>query len=196
MEKVKLNKKRKLQLHFNSLFNKKSNYLKNLENIKTERIKEIENEKVELLIDKCLGINRFNRDYSFFNPSNFSSREHAKEKKLRLFPELKVLITSPSEKEYPNRYKQKDFFEDNFSYKNNYNFEKGNYNNKMYSDYKPINKNILEIYNGKHSSVNGKNQSLSFLKGVGKQIMTLSIEKDNLNNPKRKRKIINNISLK
>ena len=127
MKKSKLNKKRQLQLHFNYLFNKKSNYLQNLEKLNIEGVKEIEKEKVDLLIDKCLGINKFERDYSFFNLPKIrtlaSSREEPKKKKLRILPHLKLLITSPVDKIEPGRYKQKDYLEDNFFdvYKNNNN---------------------------------------------------------------------------
>ena len=118
MKNVQLNKKRQLQLHFNKLFNKKSNYWKNLLNQNKEGIKEIENEKVDILINKCLGINKFERDYSFFNPpinGSLSSREHPKKQKFNFLPNLKILITSPIERDYPDRYKQKDYIEDNFS---------------------------------------------------------------------------------
>ena len=41
MRKVRLNKRKQLQLHFNNLFNKKSDYLKNLIKQNTEGIKYI-----------------------------------------------------------------------------------------------------------------------------------------------------------
>ena len=92
MKRIKLNKKRQLQLRFNYLFNKKSNYLKNLPKLKYDGLKEIENEKVEILIDKFLGINKFERDYSFFNPPlismSTSPKEDPQKRKLKLFPDL------------------------------------------------------------------------------------------------------------
>ena len=53
MKKIKLNKRRQLQLHLNNLLNKKSNYLKNLEKINNTGIK-IENEKVDILTNQLL----------------------------------------------------------------------------------------------------------------------------------------------
>ena len=203
MKKIKLNKKRQLQIHFNNLFNKKSNYLKNLQNLNTEGIKEIENEKAEILIDKCLGINQFERDYSFFNPplqnSEHSSREESKKKKLKLFPELKILITSPIERNFPDRYKKKDFAEDDFSniYKNNNrnNIEK---ENKLYGSYRSIskNKNSFEKDNEKFYGRNDKKIGSSFLTGVGRHIITESYDKEDLESSIKKRKIFNQIKIK
>ena len=176
MKKIKLNNKRQLQLHFNYLFNKKSNYLQNLEKLNIEGVKEIENEKVDLLIDKCLGINKFERDYSFFNLPKIrtltSSREEPKKKKLRILPHLKLLITSPVEKIVPDRYKQKDYLEVNFSniYKNSNN----NYhekNNKLYGSYKPISRNRFGGNEEKYFKRNEKKKFYSLLKGIGKNII-------------------------
>ena len=72
-----------------------------------------------MLIEKYLGINKFDRDYSFFNPPLVgiqpSSKEESKKKKLNIFPDLKILITSPVEKNDPERYKPKEYIGDNFS---------------------------------------------------------------------------------
>ena len=95
MQNIQLNKKRQLQVRFNNLLNKKSNYLKNLLRLNKEGIKEIENEKVNILFEKCFRINKFERDYSFFNPPSngaFSSREESKIKNIKFLPHLKILI--------------------------------------------------------------------------------------------------------
>ena len=203
MRKIKLNKKRQLQIHFNNLFNKKSNYLKNLGNLQSEGIKEIENEKVDILIDKCLGINKFERDYSFFNPpissSPSSPREEHKKKRLKLFPELKVLITSPIERNYPDRYKQKDIIEDEFSniYKHNYNNNIGK-ENKLYGSYNSINtkKNLLDKNNAKFYGRNKITIASPFLSGIGKNIISESYEKEDLDASIKKRNIFNKITIK
>ena len=203
MRRVKLNRRRQMQLHFDSLFNKKSDYLKNLVNVRTDGIKEIENEKVNILIDKCLGINQFDRNYGFFSPSiaatHSKTKDEPKKPKLRLFPELKVLITSPNERENPDRYKPKDYIEDEFSniYKNkNYFGEKNN--NKLFGSYKPINRNrnrnTIESDVGIFYSKN-ENKENSFLSGIGRNIMLTTIEKEDLKTPNKKKQIFNQISL-
>ena len=185
MKRIKLNKKRQLQLRFNYLFNKKSNYLKNLPKLKYDGLKEIENEKVEILIDKFLGINKFERDYSFFNPPlismSTSPKEDPQKRKLKLFPDLKILITSPLEKEEPERYKQKEYLEDSFS--NIYKNDGRNYKekiNKLYRSYKPINKNLITKENENYVSRNEKKDSSSFLLSIGKQIINESSNKDDI----------------
>ena len=185
MKRIKLNKKRQLQLRFNYLFNKKSNYLKNLPKLKYDGLKEIENEKVKILIDKFLGINKFERDYSFFNPPlismSTSPKEDPQKRKLKLFPDLKILITSPLEKEEPERYKQKEYLEDSFS--NIYKNDGRNYKekiNKLYRSYKPINKNLITKENENYVSRNEKKDSSSFLLSIGKQIINESSNKDDI----------------
>ena len=201
MKKIKLNKKRQLQLHFNYLFNKKSNYLQNLEKLRTEGVKEIENEKVDILIDKCLGINKFERDYSFFNRPKIgtlaSSREEPKKRKLKILPNIKLLITSPTEKNEPDRYKPKDYLEDNFSniYKNSSN----NYpekNNKLYGSYKPISRNRNSFGEEKYLKRNGKNNYSSFLTGIGKNIINNYSEKEDSDYPIKRNKLYNYVTIK
>ena len=209
MRRVQLNKKRQRQIYFDSKLNQKSNYLKNLDYLKTESNKEIEDKKIDILIDKCLGINRFERDYSFFSPPVYASHSSSptkdnKNQKKRLFPELKVLITSPDEREYPKKYKKKDYIEDSFSniYKN-HKINKNNANdkisNKINDIYKPNNRYVNTIETGKinYISRNEQNTYSSFLTGIGKTIMTQSIDDvgEPINFP-RKRNIFNNISIK
>ena len=209
MRRVQLNKKRQRQIYFDSKLNQKSNYLKNLDYLKTESNKEIEDKKIDILIDKCLGINKFERDYSFFSPSVYASHSSSpskdnKNQKKRLFPELKVLITSPDEREYPEKYKKKDYIEDSFSniYKNN-KINKNNANdkisNKINDIYKPNNRyvNTIETDKINYKSRNEQNTYSSFLTGIGKTIMTQSIDDvgEPVNFP-RNRNIFNNISIK
>ena len=209
MRRVQLNKKRQRQIYFDSKLNQKSNYLKNLDYLKTESNKEIEDKKIDILIDKCLGINKFERDYSFFSPPVYASHSSSpskdnKNQKKRLFPELKVLITSPDEREYPEKYKKKDYIEDSFSniYKN-HKINKNNANdkisNKINDIYKPNNRYVNTIETGKinYISRNEQNTYSSFLTGIGKTIMTQSIDDvgEPINFP-RKRNIFNNISIK
>ena len=202
MKKIKLNQKRQKQIYFDTKLNKKSNYLKNLVNVKDEGYKKIENDKVDILINECLGIDKFERDYSFFNPPIFgfqSSNEISDKNKLRLFPKLKVLITSPSEKDFPDRYKQKGYVEDSFSniYKNNYGNSIEKKNNIFSYNYKQKNKNYNTLEADKnYLSRNGKNRGSSFLSGIGKHIFTYSVEKKQSNNFSKQKKIINNISIK
>jgi len=207
MRRVQLNKKRQRQIYFDSKLNQKSNYLKNLDYLKTEGIKEIEDEKIDILIDKCLGINKFERDYSFFSPpvyaSHSSSPSKDKKQKKRLFPELKVLITSPNERDYPEKYKKKDYIEDSFSniYKNSKN-KNSNFNdkisNKINDIYKPNSRylNTLETDRINYKSRNEENTYSSFLTGIGRNIMTQSIDDGEQVNLSRNRNIFNNISLK
>ena len=207
MRRVQLNKKRQRQIYFDLKLNQKSNYLKNLDYLKTEGIKEIEDEKIDILIDKCLGINKFERDYSFFSPpvyaSHSSSPSKDKKQKKRLFPELKVLITSPNEREYPEKYKKKDYIEDSFSniYKNSKN-KNSNFNdkisNKINNIYKPNSRylNTLETDKINYKSRNEENTYSSFLTGIGRNIMTQSIDDGEQVNLSRNRNIFNNISLK
>jgi len=207
MRRVQLNKKRQRQIYFDLKLNQKSNYLKNLDYLKTEGIKEIEDEKIDILIDKCLGINKFERDYSFFSPpvyaSHSSSPSKDKKQKKRLFPELKVLITSPNERDYPEKYKKKDYIEDSFSniYKNSKN-KNSNFNdkisNKINDIYKPNSRylNTLETDRINYKSRNEENTYSSFLTGIGRNIMTQSIDDGEQVNLSRNRNIFNNISLK
>ena len=203
MRKVRFNKRRQLQLHFNNLFNKKSDYLKNLIKQNTEGIKEIENEKVDILIDKCLGINKFERDYSFFNQPIYgvsSSREETKKKKLKLFPDLKILITSPIEKNDPDRYKQKDYMEDQFShiYKNN-NTNSPERKNILYGSYKPLNRKNYSLDNENKKKIfyrNVQDNSSSILAGIGKNIISDTFDKENLGVSITKRKIHNYMTIK
>ena len=206
MKKIKLNKKRQLQLHFNYLFNKKSYYLKNLEKVRKEGNKEIENEKVDMLIEKYLGINKFDRDYSFFNPPLVgiqpSSKEESKKKKLNIFPDLKILINSPVEKNDPERYKPKEYIGDNFS--NIYKKVKKKTpekNNRLFGSYRLINRNpySFEDNNEKYFKRNEKKESSAFLTGIGQHVINNYNDyndKENLEIPIKRNNIFNFISIK
>ena len=206
MKKIKLNKKRQLQLHFNYLFNKKSCYLKNLEKVRKEGSKEIENEKVDMLIEKYLGINKFDRDYSFFNPPSVgiqsSSKEESKKKKINIFPDLKILITSPLEKNDPERYKPKNYIGDNFS--NIYKKVKKKTpekNNRLFGSYRLVNRNpySFEDNNEKYFKRNEKKESSAFLTGIGQHVINNYNDyndKENLEIPSKRNNIFNFISIK
>ena len=206
MKKVKLNKKRQLQLHFNYLFNKKSYYLKNLEKVRKEGNKEIENEKVDMLIEKYLGINKFERDYSFFNKPSVgvqpSSREESKKKKLNFFPDLKILLTSPIEKNEPERYKPKEYLGDNFS--NIYKKVKKKTpekNNKLLGSYRIINRNpnSFEENNEKYYKRNERKESSAFLTGIGQHVINNNNDyndKEKLEIPIKRNNVFNFISIK
>ena len=206
MKKIKLNKKRQLQLHFNYLFNKKSYYLKNLEKVRKEGSKEIENEKVDMLIEKYLGINKFDRDYSFFNPPSVgiqsSSKEESKKKKINIFPDLRILITSPVEKNDPDRYKPKECIGDNFS--NIYKKVKKKTpekNNRLFGSYRLINRNpySFEDNNEKYFKRNEKKESSAFLTGIGQHVINNYNDyndKENLEIPIKRNNIFNFISIK
>ena len=207
MKKIKLNKKRQLQLHFNYLFNKKSHYLKNLEKVRKDGNKEIENEKVDILIEKYLGINKFDRDYSFFNPPSVgvqpSSREESKKKKTNIFPELKILITSPIEKNDPERYKQKDYIGDSFSniYKKVIKKTPEKNNSRLFGNYKLINRNpnSFDQNNEKYFKRNEKKESSAFLTGIGQHVINNYYDindKENIEIPIKRNNIFNFVSIK
>ena len=200
MRKVKLNKKRQLQEHFNNLLLKRSNYLKNLKKNNVEGLKEVENEKVEILIDKCLGINTFERDYSFFNqPINggqSSSKDKNNKKQFKVIPDLKVLIASPIEKIDPQRYKKKDVIYDNFAnmYKNNNNYSQEKYRkNILYGSYGTINakRKLIENDNDNDKYFNKLEKKIasSLLTDNGKNIINNSFDRQKLDISVNNRKV-------
>ena len=208
MRKIKLNSKRQLEIRFNIMFNKKSQYLKNLSRIKTNIIKDIENEKEEILIDKVLGKNKFERDYSFFsfpllNPPS-STKEEVQSQKLKFVPNLKVLITSSGERIDPDRYKPKEYSRDKFSniYKkreinNNTNDniikEKNNYINGYYYKKNTQNCNEKNNYKYKNEKV-GKISSL--LTDIGRSIIIDPSNKEDFNTSIKRKKVFNSIIIK
>ena len=159
-----------------------------------------------MLIEKYLGINKFDRDYSFFNPPpsglQQSSREESKKKKLNIFPELKILITSPIEKNDPERYKPKEYIGDNFS--NIYKKIKKRTpekNNRLFGSYKPINRNqnSFEENNENYFKRNEKKESSAFLTSIGQNVINnYNDYKDNqkLENQIKRNNIFNFISIK
>ena len=116
--------------NFNQKLNKKSSYLNHLSNQKIKSLKSLQSKKINILYDEITGYNKFQRDYSIFdhpiatNISNNSKNEESEiineEKNLSkkapmLLPYIKLVMASPNEKEYPERYKKKDFMIDKFS---------------------------------------------------------------------------------
>ena len=188
MRKIKLNKRRELLNHFNNLLFKRSDYLKNLKKNNIEGIKEVENEKVEILIDKCLGINTFERDYSFFNQpisrDQSPSGEKNKKKQIKIFPDLKILIQSPIEKSDPERYKKKDFKYDNFSnmYKNSNNYSQEKHKNILYGSYNSVNikKKSLENDNDNYFNRLDRRIASSILNDNGKNIINNTFDRQKL----------------
>ena len=176
---------RSYQEKFNDLFNKRSNYLKNLlqENINSKKV--LTNEKEEILIDKLYNYGKFDRDYSVFatpTQENSISRSKSKKHKLNIFPELRVFIVSPEEKKFPDKYKKQEYISDDFSkiYKN--------------SSWGMTNKKVIE-YNNKYKpkkKINNKmdnNISSPFLTNVGKNVVSVSLNQESMGS-RRKNKII------
>ena len=113
--------------NFDLKINKKSNYLNHLPNQNTKSLKTLCSKKIDILIDEISGNKKFKRNYLFFNYKqnnyikNKESDENIKEEKnisknIPTFsPYLKVIMTSPYDKEYPEKYRKKDFMIDEFS---------------------------------------------------------------------------------
>ena len=94
----------------------KSKYLKNLERKKIESYNLLSNQKFEIIKEKLLRTNRFNRDYSIFSKEKLMLKtEQVKSNKFYFSPDIKPIILSNEEANYPNRYRKKQFDTDNFS---------------------------------------------------------------------------------
>lgn len=124
--------KKKNKKLFDEKLNKRSFFLRELPKKKSEGLKKIEEEKTEILIDRVLKRDRFERDYKFFIPSlpkndlelkkTFLEKNNSKK--------IKVLLTTFLEKEQFNKFNQlryKNENEDTFDYNND---ESGNENEK------------------------------------------------------------------
>ncbi len=124
--------------NFNQIINKKSSFLNNLPNQNTKSLKSLNSKKIDILLDEMTGNNKFKRHYDLLSPqiqspainanNNNNSNKNKEEKKntinnenniynrIPLFlPYLKIVMTSPNEREYPEKYKKKDFMIDDFS---------------------------------------------------------------------------------
>ncbi len=118
--------------NFNQIIKKKSPYLNNLSTQNNKSLKSLNSQKIDILFDEITGNNKFKRNYVLFEPSsvtninnnNINNSEDIKvnniEKNISnkiplLFPYLKIVMTSPNEREFPEKYQKKDFMIDKFS---------------------------------------------------------------------------------
>ena len=107
------------------------------------------------------------------------------------------------EKNDPQRYRQKDYIEDNFSniYKNTINHKNNTekYKKIIYGSYKPINRKKNSIDNVNKINYYNENEqkvSSSFLTGIGKSIINNNtFDKDNLDISGTRRKNYNQNSI-
>ena len=116
------------QKKFNQKINKRSSYLNHLPNQNSKSLKSLRTQKINILYDEISGNNKFKRDYLLFDPMSQNKKMNNKEeceiinmeknfsqKIPILLPYLKIIMTSPNEKEYPEKYVKKDFMIDDFS---------------------------------------------------------------------------------
>ena len=112
----------------------KSEYLKHLVKKRNESYNIITNQKYEILKEKILRANKFERDYSIFSREKLMLKPIEKEKNNRFYfsPYIKPIFLSSEEVNCPNRYQKKKFDIDDFSliYKET--------NSSKYSKSKPI----------------------------------------------------------
>ena len=135
-----------------------------------------------------MGINTFERDYSFFNQpisgDQSPSGEKNKKKQIKIFPDLKILIQSPIEKSDPERYKKKDFKYDNFSnmYKNSNNYSQEKHKNILYGSYNSVNikKKSLENDNDNYFNRLDRRIASSILNDNGKNIINNTFDRQKL----------------
>ena len=116
------------QKKFNQKINKRSSYLNHLPNQNSKSLKSLRTQKINILYEEISGNNKFKRDYLLFDPMSQNKKINNKEecetinmeknfsqKIPILLPYLKIIMTSPNEKEYPEKYFKKDFMIDDFS---------------------------------------------------------------------------------
>ena len=118
---------------FYKLLYGKSKYLRNLVKKKNESYNLLSKQKIEIIKEKLLRINRFERDYSIFSKEKLIPNSNTiKEYKYYFSPDIKPIFLSPEEEIYPNKYKKKEYDIDGFSliYKET--------NSSNYSQGKPI----------------------------------------------------------
>ena len=128
----------------------KSKYLKNLVKRKNESYNKLTNTKIEIIKDKLIRANKFERDYSFFSKEKLVLKPLTmRQNKMYFTPDIKPLILSPEEAEFPNRYQKKKFDIDGFSliYKET--------NSSKFSQSKPI----IVLNTSSYSKLNQKNKS-------------------------------------
>ena len=93
----------------------KSKYLKGLEKKKIESYNSLSNQKFEIIKEKLLRTNRFDRDYSIFSKEKLILKTEPISNKFYFSPDIKPIILSNEEANFPNRYRKKQFDTDNFS---------------------------------------------------------------------------------
>ena len=100
----------------NKLLYGKSKYLKNLEKKKNDSFKLLNIQKFEIMKEKLLRANRFERNYMLFSKNDLKIKPASTHtQKFYFSPDIKPLFLSEIEEVYPNRYKKKNFDTDNFS---------------------------------------------------------------------------------
>lgn len=158
---------------FNTKLNKRSTFLKNLCREKEDGLKNIEEEKVDILINRFLGRDHFERNYAYIEPSNspnlLPKKKVKKFNEIKILPQLKILITSPIEKDFPDKYRKKEVVRDKFS-----NIFRGGGLKKINSF--DINSNKCYKVNDNYRLVKiNKNEEIrqpsSFLSNMGKNII-------------------------
>ena len=105
------------QKKFNQKINKRSSYLNHLPNQNSKSLKSLRTQKINILYEEISGNNKFKRDYLLFDPMSQNKKINNKEecetinmeknfsqKIPILLPYLKIIMTSPNEKEYPEKY--------------------------------------------------------------------------------------------
>lgn len=97
------------------ILNGKTNYLKSLEQKKNNSIKLLDTQKYGIIKDRLLRENLFQRDYYLFIKSEKQLLKKPSKRKFYFTPDLKISILSQEERDYPNRYRKKDFDTDVFS---------------------------------------------------------------------------------
>ena len=128
--------------NFKEKINKKSSYLNHLKNQNSLSLKSLRSQKIDKLYDEMTENNKFKRNYLLFQPSTNKNKKisinnednkinsinninsintinnmekNVSKKMPLLLPYLKIVMTSPNEKEYPEKYQKKNFKIDNFS---------------------------------------------------------------------------------
>ena len=118
--------------NFDQKLNQKSSYLNHLSNQNSKSLKSLRAQKLNILYDEISGNNNFQRNYILFDPIrkdkkinknkeeeskiiNMEMNNNISQKIPLLLPYLKMVMTSPNEKENPEKYQKKDFMIDNFS---------------------------------------------------------------------------------
>ena len=105
--------------NFKNLLEKKCSFLDNLSIQNSRSLKSLHAQKLNILFEQSSEKeNNFQRNYSIFNKNisyNKSYKKHKISKYPNLLPNIKIVLTSPEEREYPEKYLKKDFINNNIS---------------------------------------------------------------------------------